>query len=125
MQETPENYILRIIVPGLNKEDLKIEATKQVVAISGKIDNQELAEDNKYLYSEFPVGKFSRVIYVPKPIVNTEVKADDQNGIVTIILPKTLEGIKRVVKVNLMASQERENLEAKETKKTKAEESEE
>ncbi len=111
MRETPESYIVRVIVPELNKEDLEIEATREAVAISGKTNHQELAEGNKYLYSEFPVGQFRRVIYLPKPIVNTEINADYQDGIVTINLPKTPEAIKKVVKVNLMPSQEQEKLE--------------
>ena len=116
MQETPESYIVRVIVPGLNKENLEIEATKQAVAISGKTHYQELPEDHKYLYSEFPIGQFRRVICLPKQIVNTEVKADYQDGIVTINIPKTIEAIRQIVKVNLKPSQATEKLEGTETK---------
>ncbi len=108
LQETQNDYILTAVIPGLETEALNIEATQKAVAISGKTQRPELAEGSQYLYSEFPVGQFSRIIPLPEAIVHTEVKADYVEGILTLHLPKAQEVINRVVKVNLTASKEKE-----------------
>lgn len=108
LQETADAYILRAALPGLETEALNIEASKKAVAISGKTSRLELAEGNQYLYSEFPVGQFSRVITLPNAIAHTEVKADYNQGILTLNLPKAQEVINRVVKVNLTDLQQPE-----------------
>jgi HSP20 family protein len=62
LQETPESYILRVILPGLDTSTLNIEAAKKAIGISGKSNRPQLSEAENYLYSEFPRGEFRRVI---------------------------------------------------------------
>jgi HSP20 family protein len=112
LQETAESYILRVVLPGLDTEALNIEAAKKAVGISGKTHRPELAEGEKYLYSEFPVGEFRRVINLPEVIAHTEVKADYANGILTVTMPKAPETVNRVVKVSLTAAEQPELTEA-------------
>jgi HSP20 family protein len=106
LQETPERYILRAILPGLKTETLNIEAAKKAIAISGKTHRPELPEAEKYLYSEFPIGEFRRVINLPEAIAHTEVKADYVDGILTVTMPKAPETVNRVVKVSLTAAEQ-------------------
>jgi HSP20 family protein len=101
LEETPEQYIIRAIIPNLDKNELDIEVAKSGVAISGKTLNIELPEDHKITHSEFPVGQFRRVVSLREAIVQTEVKAEYTDGILTVTLPKAPEVIHRVVKVNL------------------------
>jgi HSP20 family protein len=101
LQETPESYVLRAFLPGLDSEALNIEAAKKAVAISGKTNRPELAEGHKYLYSEFPSGEFRRVVNLPEVIAHTEVKADYVDGVLTLTMPKAPETVNRVVKVSL------------------------
>lgn len=108
LQETADAYILKAILPGLDTEALNIEASRKAVAISGTVNRAELADGNKSLYSEFPVGQFSRVIALPEAINHTEVKAEYLEGILTLCLPKAQEVVNRVVKVNLTGSQQPE-----------------
>ncbi|MGF1495039.1 MAG: Hsp20/alpha crystallin family protein [Microcoleaceae cyanobacterium] len=112
LQETSEQFIARLIVPGLDKESLDIQAGRKAVAISGKTQRPELGEGEKYLYSEFPVGQFRRVLSLRDAVVNTEVAANYADGVLTITLPKAPETINRVVKVNLAGNDHTEQLEA-------------
>lgn len=106
LQETPDSYILRVFLPGLDTEALNIEAAKKAVAISGKTNRPELAEGHKSLYSEFPVGEFRRVINLPEVIAHTEVKADYVDGVLTVTMPKAPETVNRVVKVSLNSAEQ-------------------
>ncbi len=101
LQETPNSYILRAFLPGLDSEALNIEAAKKAIAISGKTHRSELDEGHKYLYSEFPAGEFRRVVNLPEVIAHTEVKADYVDGVLTLTMPKAPETVNRVVKVSL------------------------
>ena len=112
LQETAESYILKAILPNLETETLNIEASRKAIAISGQTNRPELAEGEKYLHSEFPVGEFRRVIALPEAIAHTEVKAHYEDGILTVTLPKAPETVNRVVKVNLSVPQEAESIEA-------------
>ncbi|MCG5062232.1 MAG: Hsp20/alpha crystallin family protein [Limnoraphis sp. WC205] len=101
LQETPDSYVLRAFLPGLDSEALNIEAAKKAIAISGKTNRPELDEGHKYIYSEFPAGEFRRVVNLPEAIAHTEVKADYVDGVLTLTMPKAPETVNRVVKVSL------------------------
>ncbi len=106
LQETPDNYILRVVLPGLDSEALNIEAAKKAIAISGKTNRPELTEGENYLYSEFPVGEFHRVVALPEVIAHTEVQANYADGILTVTMPKAPETVNRVVKVSLNTAEQ-------------------
>ena len=100
LQDLSDRFILQAILPGLETDKLDIQATKKGIIISGKTARPQLNDGEKYLYSEFPVGEFRRVVALPEAIINTEVKADYTSGILTLTLPKAPEVVNRVVKVN-------------------------
>ncbi len=102
LQEKSDHFILQAIIPDLDRETLDIQVSKKAIVLSGKTQRPQLSEGEKYLYSEFPVGEFRRLVTLPEAVINTEVKADYLNGILVITLPKAPEVINRVVKVNLM-----------------------
>ena len=111
LQDNSDHFIVRAILPNLETDKLDIQATKKGVVFSGKTARPQLNEGEKYLHSEFPVGEFRRVVVLPEAIINTEVKADYTNGILTLTLPKAPEVVNRVVKVNLTATSQPEALE--------------
>ncbi|MEB3277429.1 MAG: Hsp20/alpha crystallin family protein [Lyngbya sp.] len=111
LQDKSDHFIVRAIIPGLETDKLDIQATKKGVVLTGKTARPQLNEGEKYLHSEFPVGEFRRVVVLPEAIINTEVKADYTNGILTLTLPKAPEVVNRVVKVNLTATSQPEALE--------------
>lgn len=102
LQEKSDHFILQAIIPDLDRETLDIQVSKKAIVFSGKTQRPQLPEGEKYLYSEFPVGEFRRLVTLPEAVINTEVKADYLNGLLVITLPKAPEVINRVVKVNLI-----------------------
>lgn len=97
LTETEAALILRLEVPGMDAADIDIEATAKTVSISGERKQQHT--DNTR--TEFRYGSFQRVISLPVKIENTEVKADYQNGILSLTLPKADSEKNKVVKVNI------------------------
>ncbi len=100
-QDSPQNLIIRAQIPGVSPSDLDIQATKDTVFISGEHRYENKAEEQGYVRSEFRYGKFQRVIPLPAHIQNDQVKADFNNGVLTLTLPKAQAAQRQVVKINL------------------------
>jgi HSP20 family protein len=95
-----DNLILKAQLPGIEGKDVEIQVTQKAVAIAGEYRTEQ-TEGARGLHSEFRYGKFQRVLQLPYPIQNDQVKADFTNGILTLTLPKVVELRNKVVKINL------------------------
>ncbi len=95
-----DNLILKAQLPGIEGKDVEIQVTQKAVAIAGEYRTEQ-KEGARHLHSEFRYGKFQRILQLPYPIQNDQVKADFTNGILTLTLPKVVEARNKVVKINL------------------------
>jgi HSP20 family protein len=101
LQETPEAIHLKLEIPGMEAKDLDVQVTAEAVAISGERKSETKTEEKGVTRSEFRYGSFRRVIPLPARIQNDQVKAEYQNGVLTLTLPKAEEEKNKVVKVNI------------------------
>lgn len=101
VQDADEHVIVRAEIPGIEGKDLDIRVTREAVAITGEHRYEKKAQEKSFFRSEFRYGKFQRVIPLPVPVHNDQVKADFTNGILTLTLPKVESAKNRVVKLNL------------------------
>jgi HSP20 family protein len=101
MEETPEAIHLKLEVPGMNAKDIDIQVSAEAISISGERKEETKTEEKGMTRSEFRYGSFRRVIPLPTRIQNDSVKADYQDGILSLILPKAEEEKNKVVKVNI------------------------
>lgn len=99
--ERDNNYILKIMTPGMKKEDLNIEVSEQHVNVSGTCKVEY--EENKDLIhrSEFCKGNFTRCVSLPQKIDYSKSKADYKDGVLTLTLPKSDKETGKVVKLSL------------------------
>lgn len=86
--QTPKNIIIKSTVAGLRTEDLDISLANDMITIRGKRENKEEVKKENYYYKECYWGSFSRSIILPAEVRADEVKAELENGILTITLPK-------------------------------------
>lgn len=101
LEDTAENLLLRVLLPGIDRNDIDIQVTREAVSIAGERRYPPGAEDRGYFRSEFPYGNFHRIVSLPLPVQQEKASADFCNGILTLILPKSEEYRHRVVKINL------------------------
>ncbi|MBE9166707.1 Hsp20/alpha crystallin family protein [Pleurocapsales cyanobacterium LEGE 06147] len=99
--DTPDNLLLNVQLPGVDRNNIDIQVMRDAVLISGEYPYPQQSETNNWLHSEFAYGKFRRSIALPIPVENERVSAQFQNGILTLTLPKTEQARRRVVKLNL------------------------
>lgn len=84
MKEEENSYTVQVMVPGFNKEELKVTIKDNVLIVSGERSKDESYEDNSEFFSE----KCERKIALNDDIDYQNVKVDLKNGILSIHLPK-------------------------------------
>lgn len=87
IRETEKEYIIDAEIPGIKKEDIKLDLKDDTLTIAVE-HNEEVKEDSEnYIRRERKYGSFSRSFYVEN-VKQDEVSAKYDNGILTIKLPK-------------------------------------
>ena len=81
------NLVINAELPGLKKDEVKVELTDDAVVIQGE-RNQEHSEDHEgYHRWERNYGKFYRSIPLPEGAKTDEIKAELQDGVLKVSIP--------------------------------------
>ena len=88
VHQTPTEIIIHSMVAGVKPDDLTISINREMVTIKGKRERSQEVVDEDYFYKELYWGSFSRTILLPQEIEVEEAEAIEQNGLLTIRLPK-------------------------------------
>ncbi len=84
-----DNYfVLEAELPGMDKKDLDIEICEDSVVIKGEKKMNQEHKEGKYYYRESTYGKFMRQVQLPDKINTEQVKANYENGMLKLELPK-------------------------------------
>jgi HSP20 family protein len=86
-------------LPGVKPEDVEINATEDMLVVSGESRREEKVEEEGYYRSERSFGRFQRQIELPAPVKADQAKASFKDGVLEISLPKVEEAKPRTVKV--------------------------
>ncbi|KAF3792632.1 heat shock protein [Nymphaea thermarum] len=88
-KETPHSHLLILDVPGLGKEDLKIEVDEDgVLRISGERRKEEELKDDHWHCVERVYGKFLRLFRLPEKVDVDNIKAKLEGGVLTVHMSK-------------------------------------
>ncbi len=89
--EDNENLYVHAEVPGVDKNDIKINLVGDVLTISGEKKSEQKDEKKNYYRIERNYGAFSRSFTLPAEIKVEQISAAYDNGVLNITLPKTEE----------------------------------
>lgn len=89
VRENENEYIVESEMPGINKEDIKVNYKDKTLSIEvSHEENNEVKDENEnYIRRERRSQNYKRQFYVEN-IVKDEIKAKYENGVLTINLPK-------------------------------------
>ncbi|XP_055812083.1 17.3 kDa class I heat shock protein-like, partial [Solanum dulcamara] len=98
-KETPEAHIFKVDVPGIKKEEVKVEVEEgRVLQISGERSREQEEKNDQWHRMERSSGKFVRRFRLPEKVKMGEIKAAMENGVLTVTIPKEEEKKKPEVK---------------------------
>jgi HSP20 family protein len=86
--DTPQNLVVKSTIAGVKPENLDISINEDILTVRGKRHLEEEISEENYLYRECYWGSFSRSLILPCEIKANKIKAELENGVLTIILPK-------------------------------------
>jgi HSP20 family protein len=99
--ETEKAYEIHLAVPGLNKEDFKIDLNDNQLTVTGERKFAKEKKDNNLFLVETQYGNFSRAFSLPENVDAGKIAAAYTNGILEITIPKDEKKIvKTSIKVN-------------------------
>ena len=97
--ETENSYEVHLSLPGMKKEDIKIELNDNELMISGERKNKSERSENKWHLSEISYGKFSRKFYLPDQVDRENIEAGFEDGILVVNIAKTAAQKPKVIDV--------------------------
>lgn len=86
--ENDKEFSIRVDLPGLKAEDLKVEVEDGLLTVGGEVGDTIEKEGDHYHYRERSYGKFQRSVRLPNTVDANKVEANFENGVLNVILPK-------------------------------------
>lgn len=88
MYQTDDEIVIKAALPGIKADEVQISVTGEVLTIKGEVTQKEETKEKTYHIREQRWGVFERTITLPTDVVADKAKADFEDGILTINLPK-------------------------------------
>ena len=86
--EDEKSYEIHVAVPGVKKQDFKIDLVDGKLTISGERKMEENKEGKNFHSLETQYGSFSRSFFVPEDVKAEKVEATYEDGLLKLTLPK-------------------------------------
>lgn len=101
MYQTNDEVVVKAVLPGVKPEDIQVSVANQVLTIRGEVKEEKVREDATYHIRERRSGMITRSIQLPVDVVVEKAKAEYENGILTLILPKAEEMRPKTISVKV------------------------
>ncbi len=99
--ETEKAFEVHVAVPGMNKEDFKVEVNDNFLTVSGERKFTNEKKDKNYHSIETQYGSFSRSFSLPDNADGSKINAKYNNGILELNIPKDEKKVlKQTIKVD-------------------------
>jgi len=100
VEEMENEIIVRIEVPGMEKEDFSITIEGNELYLSGEKRYQREARDSTYHVMERAYGSFQRSISLPRNVDSDHAQANYKNGVLSIRLPKVKSDSSKTIRLS-------------------------
>jgi len=91
LYQTDDNVVVRATLPGTKAEDVQISVTGDMLTIKGELKEKEEVKEKAYHIREHRYGSFERTLNLPTDVVADKAKAEFEDGVLTVTLPKAEE----------------------------------
>jgi HSP20 family protein len=90
--EDDRRLIVRVEIPGMRKDEFKIEVLEDALIVSGEKRFERESSEGRYRVLQCAYGSFRRVIPLPTRVVADQASARYSDGVLRIEMPKTVPG---------------------------------
>jgi HSP20 family protein len=99
--ETNENIVIKVELPGLNRDDFTIEIKDNLLTLKGEKKIEKDVKEENYHRIERSYGNFQRTFSLPSNVKESDAKAKYKDGILEIVIPKVEEAKPKQIKVDI------------------------
>ncbi len=99
MYQTDDEVVVKAALPGIKADEVQINVTGDVLTIKGEMKHEEEKQDKAWHIREHRWGSFERSVALPTAVISDQAKAEFENGILTVTLPKAEEVKPRMITV--------------------------
>jgi HSP20 family protein len=89
VRERDGKFIVHADLPGMNKDEVKVELFDDMVTIQGERKQEKTEEREGYSYSECNYGSFYRSVPLPEGVDTSKATADFRKGVLEVTMPVT------------------------------------
>jgi HSP20 family protein len=97
--ETPDDIVVRALVPGVNPENIDIQYQGGVLTVRTKTEPYELEASATAIVNEISVGQAVRQVSLPRTVEVEKATTDFENGVLILTLPKSADAKPKQIKV--------------------------
>jgi HSP20 family protein len=88
LYQTNDEVVVKASLPGLKADDVQLSVTGDALTLRGEFKASNEKQEATYHIRERRYGSFERALMLPTAVQTDKAKADFENGILTITLPK-------------------------------------
>ena len=99
VQDHDDHLLVRAEIPGVNKEDLKVSISDNVLTIKGDTKREDKKESGDYFRHEISRTSFARSVTLPVAVDASKVSAALTDGMLEVTIGKAEASKRRSVKV--------------------------
>jgi HSP20 family protein len=99
--ETEHELVVKADLPEIDPKELDIRVENNILTIRGERKFESKVSQDKYLRVERAYGSFTRSFSLANTVNSEAIKADYQNGVLTLTVPKREEAKPKQIKVNV------------------------
>ncbi len=99
--ETEHELVVKADLPEVDPKDLDIRVENNILTIRGERKFEKKVNEDNYLRVERAYGSFARSFTLANTVNSDAIKADYQNGVLTLTIPKREEAKPKQIKVNV------------------------
>ncbi len=101
VMETKDDFQIRASVPGFKPEDIDVSVTGETLTIKGEVKTEEKREEGSYIRKERRFGSFQRTLTLPSSVMADKARAEFENGVLILTLPKAEQAKPKAIKVSI------------------------
>lgn len=89
--QTDDDLVVKASIPGVKPEDINISISGDTLTLRGEIKEDEEYKNANYHIKEMRQGSFSRTMTLPVKVDANKAKAEFENGVLRLTMPKAEE----------------------------------